>query len=744
MPRRLLFFLTSLLIAWGLAACGGGSGGSSPPPDTAPVASAGGAQTVATGAIVVLDGRGSSDADNDPLTFAWVLMTRPAGSQAALSGADTAQPTFTADVPGSYVASLTVNDGTLSSQAATVTITAVPIDTLTIVTDKAEPLSGVVTLSLSGSTAGAPVLWFVDLVQLDTHGNDQQVSWDTTTATNAPHQILARVVVSPDKNVDIQRTVNVANSDIHVSASVSGTSGTIAVDVSASAPSGIASVSADFDGAPVGTLTAPNACTDACPPYDLYRFTVDAASAGSGNHVMLVTVVDGAGETQQVSVPVPIANPPVIVVTSPVDGAFAYGTLQVSGSVSSDQPGPVSVTATLGQVQVLQTTGPTFDTSYDLTGLPAGTYVLTIVATDSVGTPQTVTRQVNVTSSAALVYTPILSLGVHGNVLAVDGDLLLYQADDLSVRIRDTAAGTETVLQDTATLGTPRWAFDGGLAYASATDSACPPGCIFQWLADGTRHDLSANDPGAANGVPAQLVAQDGQVLWADTSYPLPSTLTVYDATTGAYTLITPPAGVNYLSTGDAVAVAGGQVYAFYVAETGMSGSTFLFDVYQWTSGTGASTPVSTPGHVSLAPQTDGVRVAWTDGVPNPPPDTMPSLVSEPIGGSTLTALSTSVGSFTLRDGVLAFSELFTTTQDLKASTSSATSTLSIAQGPVLFDTGGGFVAYTEYGKTYSWNSANAQATLRIDVTPTELLVSQGRMYFVMGDSKTLYKVPLQ
>ena len=96
-----------------------------PPPSTgnrAPVANAGAAKTVATGAAVALDGSASSDPDGDALTFSWALQ-RPATSAAALSGATTSKPGFVADVAGSYVATLTVNDGKVTASAS-VTITA--------------------------------------------------------------------------------------------------------------------------------------------------------------------------------------------------------------------------------------------------------------------------------------------------------------------------------------------------------------------------------------------------------------------------------------------------------------------------------------------------------------------------------------------------------------------------------------------------------------------------------------------
>ncbi len=92
--------------------------------NAAPVASAGSAQNVLTGATVTLDGSTSSDANNDPLTYSWTLTNKPAGSAAALAGASLAKPMFTADVAGTYVAALTVNDGQVDSASSTVTVTA--------------------------------------------------------------------------------------------------------------------------------------------------------------------------------------------------------------------------------------------------------------------------------------------------------------------------------------------------------------------------------------------------------------------------------------------------------------------------------------------------------------------------------------------------------------------------------------------------------------------------------------------
>ena len=94
--------------------------------NAAPVADAGPAQRVLAGSVVSLNGSASSDANSDTLTYAWRLTSVPAGSGAPLAISTSVRPTFTADVAGTYVASLIVNDGKLDSATQTTVITVVP------------------------------------------------------------------------------------------------------------------------------------------------------------------------------------------------------------------------------------------------------------------------------------------------------------------------------------------------------------------------------------------------------------------------------------------------------------------------------------------------------------------------------------------------------------------------------------------------------------------------------------------
>lgn len=92
-----------------------------------PTANAGPDQEVTLGPPVTLDGSGSSDPNlSDVLHFSWGFTQRPVGSTAAFVDATVAQPQFTPDKPGMYVAQLIVNDGAVNSAPDTVQILAVP------------------------------------------------------------------------------------------------------------------------------------------------------------------------------------------------------------------------------------------------------------------------------------------------------------------------------------------------------------------------------------------------------------------------------------------------------------------------------------------------------------------------------------------------------------------------------------------------------------------------------------------
>jgi hypothetical protein len=90
--------------------------------NTGPEASAGPDRQAAVGTTVQLDGAGSSDVDEDSLTYAWALK-RPSGSHAVLDNPSSPVPSFIPDRAGSYTATLTVSDGAATAKDSVVIAT---------------------------------------------------------------------------------------------------------------------------------------------------------------------------------------------------------------------------------------------------------------------------------------------------------------------------------------------------------------------------------------------------------------------------------------------------------------------------------------------------------------------------------------------------------------------------------------------------------------------------------------------
>ncbi len=140
-------------------------------PNTPPTADASDDQSIRAGDTVNLDGRDSYDDNTSQpdLIYAWSFSSIPVGSAATLIGADTATPSFVADIAGSYFVSLVVTDeGGLTSDPDEVIVGSENLAPTAIATSNYDIYIVGDTANLDGSQSSDPendvltYLWVVD------------------------------------------------------------------------------------------------------------------------------------------------------------------------------------------------------------------------------------------------------------------------------------------------------------------------------------------------------------------------------------------------------------------------------------------------------------------------------------------------------------------------------------------------------------------------------------------------------
>jgi hypothetical protein len=433
--------LKSLLATFALmflAGCGGGGGSSTQPfgTNTAPVANAGIPQSLMTGSVVLLDGSGSTDANNDSLTYNWSLTTKPTGSTANLSSSTVVMPTFTADRPGAYTASLTVNDGQTTSNAVMVTITVAQSNAAPVaIAGNNQNVVANNNVTLDGSTSS------------DANGDALTYAWSLTSKPIGSTATLASATSArPTFTADVSGTYVASltvndgqvNSNI-ATVSVTATRANAAPMANAgSAQSVLASNTVTLDGSnssdangdplsynwsltskPVSSNATLSSATSARP-----TFTADVAGA----YVASLTVNDGQVNSTAATVSVtasrvnaaPVANAGAAqsVVTGntvTLDGTFSTDangdTLSYNWSLTSK---PVSSTATLSSATSAR---PTFITDV------AGTYVASLTVND--GQVNSTATTVSVTAARANA-APVANAGAAqsaylGDLVTLDG-----------------------------------------------------------------------------------------------------------------------------------------------------------------------------------------------------------------------------------------------------------------------------------------------------------------------------------
>ena len=596
-----------------------------------PVANAGPNQTVAVGALVTLNGSGSSDVDGDPLTYFWSLIAEPAGSSAELSSARNPSPTFVADKAGSYVAQLVVNDGTVNSAPATVRITtantppvanAGPNQTVTVGT--------LVQLNGSGSTDvdGDPLTfrWSFNSVPSGSTASLSSVSAVNPTFTaDRAGTYVAQLIVN-DGTVDSQpSTVTVTTSALQAPVANPGPNQTVVHGVIVT----LSGSGTDPQGLPL-TLTWSLITR---PPNSLATLSSISAPHPTfladqpGTYVAQLIVSNGFLNSQPATVVITTTNTPPVAVAGVNQGVAVGVMVFLDGSASWDADNdpltyswsltsrPASSTATL---QGAVTRTPSF-----LADMP-GTYVAQLIVNDGFtnSNPSTVTITAS-TQKVTLTPNP-LNLQSSAKTLAVT---------------LSTAAGTGGVV---VTLS----GFDPSVISVPATVTVPQNGTVATVmvtpLSSGSTNIL-ATAPGYQPGTTAVTVATPTITVTLSSTavgltHSINGTITLNEpADTGAsIALSSNPAGRVTFDTANVAIPAGGTTGTFKVIGGTLGAATVTAAAGGYVSGTAAILVVNLggialPTGLSVAPgqstalsvtlstpaPTDGVTVALASSDPS-------------------------------------------------------------------------------------------------------------------------------
>ena len=280
--------------------------------NTAPVANAGSAQSVNVGALVQLSGAGSTDVDGNPLTYVWMLTTKPSGSAAALSSTSIVNPTFTIDLPGTYVAQLTVNDGQVNSLPATVSITTTGSLAPTAIAGPNQTVRHSSTVQLNGSGTdpqSRPLSYLWALTTRPPNSNAALSSLTSRTPTFTADLVgnyVAQLIVNNGLENSLPSTVTITTTNTAPVANA-GTNQTAAIN-SVVALNGSFSSDADgdaityvwsFSSRPIGSTSTLQAPTSATPTFvpDLagtYVVQLIVSDVITGSVPATVTITAGA------------------------------------------------------------------------------------------------------------------------------------------------------------------------------------------------------------------------------------------------------------------------------------------------------------------------------------------------------------------------------------------------------------------------------------------------------------------
>lgn len=388
---------------------------------------------VVVGREIRLDASGSTDPDEDPLSFAWGIVARPDASGAALADRNSAVARFTPDATGDHTVEVTVGDGTHEATARR-TLEVVPEDNGAPIADAGADATASVgsEVVLDGSGSSDP-----DRDALTFAWQFAAKPGDSAATLQAADSPIATFTVDTPGTYELTLTVSDSDHDVQDSVTVRGNAAPqAAVGADREAAIGMAveldgSASSDPDGDTLmfqwSLISAPAESTAAIADADTQKASLPPDKTGI--YVVELMVSDGkADDTARLTI------------EAIAEGSTGSSILHLAPDGDDTNPGtPEAPMATLGAA--LQKAAG--NETVRRLELAAGTY-------DQGATSHTVSRDLEIVGAEG-GEKPVIA--GSDNLLAVEGTAFVallrleLRSDETAVHVGDEAAVSVTEVE---------------------------------------------------------------------------------------------------------------------------------------------------------------------------------------------------------------------------------------------------------------------------------------------------------
>ncbi len=623
----------------------------------------------------------------------------------------------------------------------------------TIVFSQAEPVHDTVGVSIhtTGITPKS-VTYYSDLAfqgTLTTAPNFT-LGYIASRQIDGSHLITAKIEVTPNNYVLIQRQIQVDNPDL--SMQINSTTNLKNWSVTATSKTGIKEIVAYLDNQPIDLLTPPKKCSFPNSISETCAFNIDLNQLAFGSHELKFIAKDNGGEVLEQSRVFIKNSTPVINLDTPANGQLTGKTLHIAGSITDDEDDPLLVIY-LRDLEIYRGVGKQFSVNYDLTSLPPGNYAIKLNVTPKSGTGTNLV--VNVDYPAQNVAPEYLyDLGKEGFLLDVDQDRVLSSDGTFNVFLSQPSSARlpldlGSVLTDFVV---DAQLVDGKVLFVPRNGNE-QTSQVYLWDGGALKNISEISGANSAGITTKVRVFRNGNWLVWPAQNATSEGYYLYNFVTkeSHFAAILPAGGsVQMGDSGQSLVILPDTLRLYVWAYNGYSNFS-KYDVFQYDSKTNTTTRLTDNGLVNLnthsSPKANTTRLVWQQ---RPNSDAarfslFTAPVDNPFNQLQLSNSGLVENLFWLDQNLLVWGEVAGTQRQLRANDGVNQFDLLPSLNNYIQGVGGGKVVYaSDIHKTSVWQPGKQPYQLYgFSLKSAKFDRTTGILYFTVGEANSLYRIAL-